>query len=46
VQRHAFDHLDAPVIRVTQADTPLPFAPNLIDESLPSVKRVVEAVKR
>jgi pyruvate dehydrogenase E1 component beta subunit len=45
VQRHAFDHLDAPVIRVTQADTPLPFAPNLIDESLPSVKRVVEAVK-
>ena len=45
VQRHAFDHLDAPVIRVNQADTPLPFAPNLIDESLPSVKRVVEAVK-
>lgn len=45
VQRHAFDHLDAPVIRVTQADTPLPFAPNLIDASLPSVKRVVDAVK-
>ena len=45
VQRHAFDHLDAPVVRVTQADTPLPFAPNLIEESLPSVKRVVEAVK-
>ncbi|MGB3525514.1 MAG: pyruvate dehydrogenase complex E1 component subunit beta [Flavobacteriales bacterium] len=45
VQRHAFDHLDAPVVRVNQADTPLAFAPNLIDESLPSVKRVVEAVK-
>jgi pyruvate dehydrogenase E1 component beta subunit len=45
VQRHAFDYLDAPVVRVTQADTPLPFALNLIDESLPSVKRVVEAVK-
>lgn len=45
VQRYAFDHLDAPVVRVNQADTPLPFAPNLIDESLPSVKRVVEAVK-
>jgi pyruvate dehydrogenase E1 component beta subunit len=45
VQRHAFDHLDAPVVRITQADTPLPFAPNLIEESLPSVKRVVEAVK-
>lgn len=45
VQRHAFDHLDAPVVRVTQADTPLPFAPNLIDASLPSVERVVKAVK-
>jgi len=45
VQRHAFDHLDAPVLRVNQADTPLPFAPNLIDASLPSVERVVEAVK-
>lgn len=45
VQRHAFDHLDAPIVRVTQADTPLPFAPNLIEESLPSIKRVVEAVK-
>ncbi len=45
VQRHAFDHLDAPVVRITQADTPLPFAPNLIEESLPSVKRVVDAVK-
>lgn len=33
------------MVRVNQADTPLPFAPNLIDESLPSVKRVVEAVK-
>ncbi|HMN05703.1 MAG TPA: pyruvate dehydrogenase complex E1 component subunit beta [Flavobacteriales bacterium] len=45
VQRHAFDHLDAPVVRVTQADTPLPFAANLIEESLPTIKRVVEAVK-
>lgn len=45
VQRHAFDHLDAPVVRVTQADTPLPYAANLIEESLPNIKRVVEAVK-
>lgn len=45
VQRHAFDYLDAPVVRITQADTPLPFATNLIEESLPNIKRVVEAVK-
>ncbi len=45
VQKDAFDFLDAPVIRVNQADTPLPFTPNLIDVSLPSVARAVQAVK-
>jgi len=45
VQKDAFDHLDAPVLRVNQADTPLPFSPTLIDASLPSVARVVKAVK-
>ncbi len=45
VQKDAFDHLDAPVLRINQADTPLPFAPGLIDASLPSVARVVKAVK-
>ncbi len=44
-QKDAFDHLDAPVLRVTQADVPLPFAPELIDASLPSVARTVRAVK-
>ncbi|MBX2977967.1 MAG: pyruvate dehydrogenase complex E1 component subunit beta [Flavobacteriales bacterium] len=44
-QKDAFDHLDAPVLRVCQADTPLPFTPNLIDASLPSVARTVKAVK-
>ncbi|MBX2972924.1 MAG: pyruvate dehydrogenase complex E1 component subunit beta [Flavobacteriales bacterium] len=45
VQKDAFDFLDAPVFRVNQADVPLPFTPNLIDASLPSVPRVVKAVK-
>jgi pyruvate dehydrogenase E1 component beta subunit len=44
-QKDAFDHLDAPVLRVTQADVPLPFTPNLIDASLPSVAKTVKAVK-
>jgi pyruvate dehydrogenase E1 component beta subunit len=44
-QKDAFDHLDAPVLRVTQADVPLPFTPNLIDASLPSVSKTVRAVK-
>jgi pyruvate dehydrogenase E1 component beta subunit len=45
VQRYAFDYLDAPVKRVSQADTPLPFAIPLIEESLPNVDRVVKAAK-
>ena len=45
VQRYAFDDLDAPVIRVNSKDVPLPYAPTLIEEILPNVKRTVEAVK-
>jgi pyruvate dehydrogenase E1 component beta subunit len=45
VQKEAFDYLDAPVLRVTAADVPLPYAPTLIEASLPNVARVVKAVK-
>ena len=45
VQRYAFDHLDAPVMRVTSRDLPLPYAPTLIQEILPNVKRTIDAVK-
>lgn len=45
IQKNAFDYLDAPVKRITQADTPLAFAPSLIAESLPNVKKVVKEVK-
>jgi len=46
LQRWAFDYLDAPVIRVNSRDLPLPYAPTLIDEILPSVERTVQAVKQ
>lgn len=45
LQRYAFDYLDAPVLRVTQTDTPFAFSPSLIDEALPNVERIVKAVK-
>ncbi len=45
VQKDAFDYLDAPILRVTSADVPLPYAPTLIEASLPNVARVVKAVK-
>jgi pyruvate dehydrogenase E1 component beta subunit len=45
VVEQAFDYLDAPPARVTQADVPLPYAANLEALSLPSVERIVEAAK-
>lgn len=44
IQRYAFDYLDAPVLRVTNRDVPLPYAPTLIEEILPNIKRTIEAV--
>ena len=45
IQRYAFDFLDAPVYRVMQSDTPFAFAKPLMEEALPNVKRVMDAVK-
>lgn len=45
VTRHAFDYLDAPPARVTQEDTPLPYAANLEALSLPNADKVVKAAK-
>jgi pyruvate dehydrogenase E1 component beta subunit len=41
----AFDYLDAPVIRVSGKDVPMPYAANLEKLALPSVVEVVEAAK-
>jgi len=46
IQEEAFDHLDAPVLRVTQADVPMPYAKNLEALAKPSVERVLDACNR
>ena len=46
IQEEAFDHLDAPVLRVTQADVPMPYAKNLEILAKPSADRVIEAVDK
>lgn len=46
IQEEAFDHLDAPVLRVTQADVPMPYAKNLEQLAKPNVQRVVDACRR
>ena len=45
VQRDAFDHMDAPVKRVCTADVPMAYAPNLVEEFMPKVTKIVEEVK-
>ena len=46
VQRDAFDHLDAPVLRVTQADVPMPYNKHLERLAKPSPEKVVAAARR
>lgn len=46
IQEEAFDWLDAPVLRVTQADVPMPYAKNLEQLAKPSAERVIEACRR
>jgi pyruvate dehydrogenase E1 component beta subunit len=45
IMEYAFDHLDAPVTRVSGKDVPMPYAANLEKLALPSIPEVVEAAK-
>ena len=45
VALEAFDHLDAPPVKVSGADVPMPYAANLEKLALPSVEQVVAAAK-
>ncbi|MGI8526117.1 MAG: pyruvate dehydrogenase complex E1 component subunit beta [Pseudolabrys sp.] len=45
IMEQAFDYLDAPVVRVSGKDVPMPYAANLERLALPSVAEVVEAAK-
>src|ERR1700722_17422774 len=46
INEMAFEWLDAPVLRVTAADVPLPYAPPLEDYVLPQVADIVTGVRR
>lgn len=45
IQKEGFDYLDAPIRRITSADAPLHYAPNLVALALPDVSRTVKLVK-
>jgi pyruvate dehydrogenase E1 component beta subunit len=42
---NAFDYLDAPVKRISTAETPIPYAKNLEAAALPDVDKIIAAVK-
>lgn len=46
ISQTAFDYLDHPVERVTQADVPLPYSAVLEKASLPSIERVIQSVRK
>ena len=45
IMKEGFDYLDAPVVRVTGEDVPMPYAKNLEHEVFPSVEKIVRAVR-
>lgn len=45
VQKEAFDFLDAPVRRVTTADTPMSYAPTLVEAFLPNADKLIRTIK-
>ena len=46
IQRECFDALDAPVIRVHQADVPMPYAKNLERAAKPDAAKTIAAVRK
>jgi len=46
IAEEAFEYLDAPIMRIASADTPVPYSPPLEAAFLPSVDKVVTTAKR
>src|ERR1700709_662750 len=46
IQKEGFDYLDAPIRRITSADAPMHYAPNLAALAIPDVARTVKLVKQ
>lgn len=46
IQSACFDYLDAPMIRVTQRETPMPYSKPLEAETLPNKERIKKAIQQ
>ncbi|MBM3745720.1 MAG: alpha-ketoacid dehydrogenase subunit beta, partial [Acidobacteria bacterium] len=45
ISEKAFDHLDAPVVRIAAPDCPVPYSPPLENTFLPSATQVAEKAR-
>lgn len=46
IQQHCFDFLDAPIERVCQRETPMPYSKVLEKETMPTLSRIVAAINK
>jgi pyruvate dehydrogenase E1 component beta subunit len=46
LMEHCFDYLDAPIIRVTQRETPMPYSKILEKETMPTKERIISAIEQ
>jgi pyruvate dehydrogenase E1 component beta subunit len=44
IMEHCFDFLDAPIVRVTQRETPMPYSKTLEKETMPTKERILAAI--
>jgi pyruvate dehydrogenase E1 component beta subunit len=46
IYSNLFDYLDSPIVRVAQSENPMPYAANLEAATLPSVDKIIKAVRQ
>lgn len=46
IMEHCFDDLDAPLVRIAQEDTPMPYSKVLEKETMPTVPKILAAIKQ
>ncbi|MBA3815244.1 MAG: alpha-ketoacid dehydrogenase subunit beta, partial [Parachlamydiaceae bacterium] len=46
IQQHCFDDLDAPLVRVCQRETPMPYSKVLEKETMPTIPRIIASVNQ
>ena len=46
IMEHCFDFLDAPIVRVCQRETPMPYSKALEKETMPTKERIISAIEQ